>query len=305
MKKLLSAAVAVLALAMAFVGCNNTPEGPKVVEYSVEKFPLEFTENVYDGGANYQLVTASILPATYKAVAGDTVKIHFEGVSDIDIPSLKMNLVDNTAAAGYWLTLGNETVVGENIVAGEDFEFDVEYTVVTSAKGTGADSHKVQLYYEYDVGGAATIYEPGTDVNNVGVLPKELLDAPSTGSVNAGKIADLEALAATYNTVTIKIKNTADGDRTGWGVIKMLVSDAEPPLWAWHDPILGEGEYGMLPPPSPFGAGDEYEYEYSLSSIIDALKEVAGSCTLSHQWTIQLQNGAELESILLTAVDPA
>ncbi|MCQ2586301.1 MAG: hypothetical protein MJ185_11980 [Treponema sp.] len=141
-----------------------------------------------------------------------------------------------------------------------------------------------------DGAGAAGAEEKPEDV---------VLTADENG--NIAMVSTLEEYLAKYDTITIIIKNEGEDNRSGWGVLKLMATDAESP-YTWHDGILSEGQYGQLPPPSSFQAGEEYSYKFTLSTVVDALKAeaTAKSCTLKHQLTAQASNNAVLKSVVVS-----
>ena len=130
--------------------------------------------------------------------------------------------------------------------------------------------------------------------------PKDVVLTPDENG-NIALVSALEEYLEKYDTITFKIKNEGTDDRSGWGVLKLMPTDAEDPF-KWHDGILSENQFGQLPGPDSFNAGDEYSYEFSLSSVVDALKTEATtkSCTKKHQLTAQPTNDAVLKSVVVS-----
>ncbi len=60
---------------------------------------------------------------------GDIVEVHFKFTSNVDIPALTMAVIDNSAAAKYWLAISNQYETVLDIMAGVPFEGVLEFKV--------------------------------------------------------------------------------------------------------------------------------------------------------------------------------
>lgn len=81
-----------------------------------------------------------------KPTKGDTLEVHFKFKSNIDLPVLLANIVDNSPQANYWMTLAGDeyVVVAENIKAGQIVDKTIKFPIVTDAKA------KVTVTLQYD-----------------------------------------------------------------------------------------------------------------------------------------------------------
>lgn len=172
MKKLLSAAAAVLALAMAFTGCKT---GPETVVH--QKATIILTDNIKidtnltygtTNFANYQVNLDEF--GKIKFVKDDVVKVTLKAKSDYAVKCIQANFVDTTEAAGWWKVLNNPTDV---VIAGEaeeedaevpveaitDIEAESEFVIGTSATAAGAA--KLVIYVSPESAGFETAAECG------------------------------------------------------------------------------------------------------------------------------------------------
>lgn len=81
-------------------------------------------------------------------VAGDTMHIVWKGIPSNDISTLIAYIVDQSEQAAWWKELSAPVTIGENLVAGEPFEVDVEIPIIADAIA------KVNVIIQYDVGAA-------------------------------------------------------------------------------------------------------------------------------------------------------
>lgn len=136
------------------------------------------------------------------------------------------------------------------------------------------------------------------------VTPIELLKENIKDQANVISLEDLKGYAKDYNTITVTVKNENDEDRSTWGIVSLILTDAEAP-WGWHGKVLGEGDYGQLPPAGEgnLEAGEEYTYEISLADLIAALEaeETKVDDGLKHRLTIQTGSNCPVTSVKLSA----
>lgn len=172
MKKLLSAAAAVLALAMAFTGCN---QGPETVVH--QKATIILTDNIKidtnltygtTDFANYQVNLDEF--GKIKFVKDDVVKVTLKAKSDYPVKCIQANFVDTTPEANYWTVINNPTDV---VIGGEaeeddaeipveaitEFEAESEFTIGTNATAAGAA--KLVIYVSPKSAGFETAAECG------------------------------------------------------------------------------------------------------------------------------------------------
>lgn len=131
------------------------PEHGVIYSGNVEKNSFIIADN-HTYGKNFQFIngTGRVLPKDYKAVKGDVVKMHIEGsinkgivagVGDDGAPvAIWFNLVDTSAAAGYWKKLTDKQISKlDAIPAGGTFSYDLEFPITVSgiskASAGGAD----------------------------------------------------------------------------------------------------------------------------------------------------------------------
>lgn len=158
MKKLLSAAVAVLALAMAFVGCSHEPAGPAEYSYTVNDtvYPITLDLNGDNGNQGF---TNAVIPANVKLMKDDTVNITIKTKANAALKNLKAVIIDN--AQGTTITYDGSTVESygwhpisdyvlitdedEEVTAETVIEKTIKLTISDNQLGTGADAHKLVL----------------------------------------------------------------------------------------------------------------------------------------------------------------
>lgn len=134
MKKLLTAISMVALLASAVFAETFTFDISAAKEGTTQAFPY----NQY--GPNYQ-ATPSFTHRikSKKPVAGDTVEIYFKGTSNMDLPYIAVDLVDNSPAASYWTILTpadqQAQLAATDIKAGTPFEGHITYTLDKDVKG--------------------------------------------------------------------------------------------------------------------------------------------------------------------------
>ena len=148
MKKLLG--IAVLAVALSgLMSCASKEAKPAGLPH-----PRSYTIDLADGtstavgsaGAgkltfnqygpnNQDLYDFTSFVKYNKPIVGDTVDVLIKGVSDKDIDSVEVGLVDNSAAANYWTNLSEPQII-EGIKAGEAFEVTFSFPVTADMKGS-------------------------------------------------------------------------------------------------------------------------------------------------------------------------
>ena len=119
MKKLISALALVSVLALAFTGCaSKSGKADAPVSVHPRTYHIDLADGaegpvvdiVYNQyGPNYQGTREfGNWVKTDKPKAGDTVIVHYKGVSDIDLPVIALGLVDTSAAAAsmIWSYIG-------------------------------------------------------------------------------------------------------------------------------------------------------------------------------------------------------
>ena len=134
MKKLLTAISMVALLASAVFAETFTFDISAAKEGTTQAFPY----NQY--GPNYQATPSfTHRVKSKKPVAGDTVEIYLKGTSNMDLPYIAVDLVDNSAAASYWTILTpadqQAQLAATDIKAGTPFEGHITYTLDKDVKG--------------------------------------------------------------------------------------------------------------------------------------------------------------------------
>ncbi|MCQ2575702.1 MAG: hypothetical protein MJ162_03090 [Treponema sp.] len=147
--------------------------------------------------------------------------------------------------------------------------------------------------------------ETGGNDDETIVTPDEVAETLTVDEYgNIITLEDLKSKSETYNTFVLVVKNKSGEDRSGWGCVALVVTDAAAP-WGWHEKILGEGEYGQLPPAASLKNGETYEYKFTLEELIAAIEaeDVAAADGVAHRLTAQGGNGVEIIGDKLVAVD--
>lgn len=219
MKKLLSAAVAVLALGTLFVGCassgaaKETSEGPSiphprtyVIDMGEAKDGNVVAIEYNQYGPNYQSTPnpdfSHLLKKDYPKT-GDTVVLNWEFTADKDLPVVLAGLVDGSAKANYWRNLADPAtfVLGEDIKAGEVVKGSKEIVLAADSVGQFA------IYLQYD--SEDSIKLGYAKVNDKAVLTfNDIADVATTDT-----FAELEALGVTTvtgpKTINIQMEKIA------------------------------------------------------------------------------------------------
>lgn len=148
MKKILTAISMIAVLATAAVAETFVFD----VTASSQGKKIAVPYNSY--GPNYQ-ANANFTPLVKgkKPKKGDTVEIYAKGTSDIDLPYIRVDLVDTSAAANYWTVLTpdsqKEQLGVTGIKAGTPFEIHMTYTLDKDVKGA------IEFIMAYDDGDRA------------------------------------------------------------------------------------------------------------------------------------------------------
>lgn len=146
MKKLLSAAVAVLALALAFTGCSQGPETSSVQPVEIKK--AEITEISINANMPYNYQTAIEWYTSendYAFKEGDSITFKITGVPDADIPLYKAFLVDND---GGWTMLSSYTNGDKGGVKDTEDTVTFNITLTADASSEAPAACKLAIYYD-------------------------------------------------------------------------------------------------------------------------------------------------------------
>ena len=159
MKKLLTI-VASAALLLGLVSCGSTGGAAKADAPAFKDHPMTYTLDIMDGlggdtikfvdnsqygtpgestrqnngGGQYNCPDWTKLVKPNKIKKGDKVLVTGKFTSDIDIDKLSFNLVDPSAAAGYWTVLGDGTPMFENVKAGETIDINYTFDIIADMK---------------------------------------------------------------------------------------------------------------------------------------------------------------------------
>lgn len=195
MKKILGTVLSALALcAISLTGCASSQKaetaGPAMV--SSVSHPRTYVLDLADStgekttqfAANngiYQSPSHSLVYTQYFKYdwpqAGDTIEVHYKGVSNIDLNGVEFYFMDASATANYWLGLMNQDDIDNrpialNVKAGEEFEGTISYVLEKSPSKRPAI--EVVMFYDNQyykkaglekVGKAAKIEWLKTDVD--------------------------------------------------------------------------------------------------------------------------------------------
>ncbi len=71
-----------------------------------------------------------------KPQKGDTLEVHMKFKPSIDLPVLLAQPVDSSAQANYWTTLADSVVVGEDLKAGQTYDFVHKFVLTEAMKGS-------------------------------------------------------------------------------------------------------------------------------------------------------------------------
>lgn len=217
MKKFIVPAVVALVAAL-FVSCASTGSSGKAGSGSVH--PREYTLDLAEGkstevpvvfnqyGPNYQSDPAINFTNNVKKdkpQAGDLIHVYYKFTTDIDIPVVRISLIDPTV--NYWLELAaDDAIVIEDIKAGEMVEGFKDIPLTNGVKG------EFKVYIAYDNQdfidqGYAKVDGPALftfyDVEDV-VSTDTVAELEATGVVSGPKTIniDMNKIAAFCNIVT-------------------------------------------------------------------------------------------------------
>lgn len=168
MKKIMSIAAAA-ALALSLVSCGSTGGSGKKAPAAGYVHPMTYTLDIADGGESFSFsdnsqygekgistrqVVVDLTPIVKpnKVQKGDTVVVKGKIVSDMDIDSLRIGPVDDSAAANYWTNLcnGPDTFITD-VKAGVPVELDYTFPMDAGMKG----NFKICFAYGEQNGGLA------------------------------------------------------------------------------------------------------------------------------------------------------
>ncbi len=147
MKKVLLTVAALLALSMAFVGCNNNTKDESgtettkatgtytINELSIAKNYTWSQEGTQDETtfSNWQVIVN--LDSSWKLAVEDELTVTFSGKSSKAFKVAKANIVDNTEAAGWWKPLA-EVASKDVVIAGSAADDAVATDTFTEVKST-------------------------------------------------------------------------------------------------------------------------------------------------------------------------
>lgn len=88
---------------------------------------------------------------------GDIVEVHYKFTSNVDLPTLTMAVIDNSAAAKYWLEISKQYETVKGIKAGEPFEGSLVFKVVQTPKVEVT----VQMIYDDKINSKITLQKAG------------------------------------------------------------------------------------------------------------------------------------------------
>lgn len=111
-------------------------------------------------GSNYQNTNPPTFTKFFSGnmpTPGDTIEVHFKFVSNVDLPTLQMMIIDNSESAKWWTPISNENQAVEGIKANVPFEGVLTYKV--AAKPVSAVS--VQLMYDDPIRSKITLQKAG------------------------------------------------------------------------------------------------------------------------------------------------
>ena len=156
MKKFLScAAIISVATTLLLTGCASTGKASGPVSVHPREYTLDLSDSitgdtinvVYNQyGPNYQsdpAIDYSKRVRKDKPQAGDTIHVNYKFSTDIDIPIVRISLIDPTV--NYWLELAADSaIILEDIKAGEIVEGSEDIVLTNSVSGD------FKVYIAYD-----------------------------------------------------------------------------------------------------------------------------------------------------------
>lgn len=168
MKKVLLTVASLLALSMAFVGCNNNTNDESGSE-TPTKATGTYTINELSIAKNYSWTAAGTkdettfanwqtivnLDSSWKLAVEDELTVTFSGKSSKEFKIAKANIVDNTDAANWWTELASKESkdavfagsAADDAVATDTFT-EVKSTYKIDTAATAAGAAKLVIYIE-------------------------------------------------------------------------------------------------------------------------------------------------------------
>lgn len=295
MKKVLLTVAALLALSMAFVGCNNNTKDESGATLSIAKNYEWTKEGTKDAStfANWQTIVD--LNSSWKLAAGDEVTVTFSGKSSKAFKVAKANIVDNTEAANWWTELASvesKDVVfagsaADDAVATDTFT-EVKSTYKIDTAATAAGAAKLVIYIEPESLGYADksdAYTNGpetidfTDVtikvdlnggSSDSETPSEDSETPTTNelviwenkTLTAKSATDITDWAAGGSYATDFVAVNWDNTYSGSDYSAVTVEYEKPEGWKGGYLIINSAEGGT-------GWTDKSEWSYSGKLSID------------------------------------
>ena len=119
---------------------------------------IEIVKNPY--GVNYQNKTPAVFTKYFKnnmPVPGDTIEVHYNFTSDVNIPGLVMAVIDNSPEANYWLEISKEYKTLVNIKAGVPNKGVLVYKVVAKP----VSEVTVEFLYDDKIDSKLTLQKAG------------------------------------------------------------------------------------------------------------------------------------------------
>lgn len=157
MKKIINSVVLALASVLMLASCASTgsAKGDGYVSVHPREYVLDLSESktgttinvVYNEyGPNYQSDPAINFSGNVKKdkpQEGDTIKVYYKFSTDIDVPKVRISLIDPTV--NYWLELAADDAIElEDIKAGEIYEGEKDIVLTNKVSG------EFKVYIAYD-----------------------------------------------------------------------------------------------------------------------------------------------------------
>lgn len=147
-------------------------------------------EDYYKADRTFNKIMSGDMPQK-----GDTIEIHFKGVSDVDLPGLMFCLTDDSPAANYWTNLISQKecdrpVFGE-IKAGVPFEGTATYVFTTKVR------KNFKVFAFYDHGGAKSA--GWAKVGKKATIKFEKTGVKTTDTSSMAKVVDKTPKELTLN----------------------------------------------------------------------------------------------------------
>ncbi|MCR4954202.1 MAG: hypothetical protein K6A43_09025 [Treponema sp.] len=211
MKKFLScAAILCVATTLLLTGCASTGKASDPVSVHPRDYVLDLSDSitgttinvVYNQyGPNYQSDPAIDYTKRVrkdKPKAGDTIQVYYKFSTDIDIPAVRISLIDPTV--NYWLELAaDDAIMLENIKAGEIVEGSKDIVLTNSVSG------EFKVYIAYD--NADLIDDDHPAVNGPAVFT--FYDVEGIESTDVEKELPVSETAKGPKTINIQIDKIA------------------------------------------------------------------------------------------------